>query len=1028
MAVEHLTAVVGAKISEYKRKMAEVKAIAANAAREIKVQVDANTQPFQRAMAKVVTIMSAVNGRTVWVNIRARSDRFENQMHELASVIRTFSTVWQNMLLGGLMTVFPAIVPVIAGLTAALATTGVAIGVMSGSLLSLISSFSIAALGGLAFAGALIPTIQNIKSARTEINEGRRALESYSKPMQYTITMLKKMKKSYLSLNQAIEPYVLMAFGNGMETAVDLMRIMEPGIIKVAQAFQGLMEKMKNTVNNAKDMKANFAWFNARAGKAVSAWGEIIGYAFRGFLNLMRAFDPLAKTTEQGLLNMTKRFSEWADGLSKSDKFKAFMDYVRENMPKINSIIGNLIKGFINMFVAFAPLASDMLTGFQKMTQRFKEWSAALSDNKAFQDFVSYIRETGPGVLAFIGNFTTFLIELGKGMAPLGAFLLDMVNKFLSLTNSFMKANPWFGHILAAAISLMGVFRMIVPVILFLRSAFSGLFITLGRGVMIVISYLPLVGQKLMQVGTLIGRFLLQVASWAPKVLSVFSSLVMGIGKWFMMLGTVIWEAIAVIGTVLGQLLLRIATVVGGFFTNIFMIVGRALVIAASWVPFIVGIIAKVVGAVGGFFGRIAWMLGEFVVILGRVLIQGLLWAARMAAMWIIAAGPIAWVIAAVVALVALIIWKWDEVKKYSIIAWTAIWNFLKTAWEYIKQIAIAGGTAIVNLVKQKWETLKSATSAVWNAIKTYISNTWNNIKSDVQSISSAVVSYVKSKWEEAKSNTQAIWNAVKSFIQSAWDNIKSTVQNALSTIINAVKSKFEQMKSNIQSVFDTVKSFIRSAWENIKSATSSQLSSILSAVRSKFQEILSAVKDKLNSVLSSVKSIWQSITSFLRGIDLASIGANIIQGLINGVKSKATSLINSVKGVVGGAIDKAKNLLNINSPSRVFMEFGEFTGEGFAIGMKDTMRTVARASSAMIGAAIPTLSPLEVATPASNAVYTPRVNMPEIEVSNKEENTGGNNANITLRLGRRDFVAHVGDISNVQKEIELREQREAGR
>ena len=47
-----------------------------------------------------------------------------------------------------------------------------------------------------------------------------------------------------------------------------------------------------------------------------------------------------------------------------------------------------------------------------------------------------------------------------------------------------------------------------------------------------------------------------------------------------------------------------------------------------------------------------------------------------------------------------------------------------------------------------------------------------------------------------------------------------------------------------------------------------------------------------------------------------------------------AQGAINAVKGVVEGAINGAKTLLGINSPSRVFMEIGGYTSEGFAIGL----------------------------------------------------------------------------------------------
>ena len=71
-----------------------------------------------------------------------------------------------------------------------------------------------------------------------------------------------------------------------------------------------------------------------------------------------------------------------------------------------------------------------------------------------------------------------------------------------------------------------------------------------------------------------------------------------------------------------------------------------------------------------------------------------------------------------------------------------------------------------------------------------------------------------------------------------------------------------------------------------------------------------------------------------------------------------ATKVVDSVKGVVNGAIDGAKKLLGIHSPSRVFMEIGQYTGEGMAVGLENTEEIVSKASNRMINATIPTELP----------------------------------------------------------------------
>jgi hypothetical protein len=69
----------------------------------------------------------------------------------------------------------------------------------------------------------------------------------------------------------------------------------------------------------------------------------------------------------------------------------------------------------------------------------------------------------------------------------------------------------------------------------------------------------------------------------------------------------------------------------------------------------------------------------------------------------------------------------------------------------------------------------------------------------------------------------------------------------------------------------------------------------------------------------------------------LYSAGSNLLQGMINGVRAKAQSLINSVTAPVSDAISKAKGLLGISSPSRVFRDIGRQTVAGLTEGLSRT-------------------------------------------------------------------------------------------
>lgn len=67
----------------------------------------------------------------------------------------------------------------------------------------------------------------------------------------------------------------------------------------------------------------------------------------------------------------------------------------------------------------------------------------------------------------------------------------------------------------------------------------------------------------------------------------------------------------------------------------------------------------------------------------------------------------------------------------------------------------------------------------------------------------------------------------------------------------------------------------------------------------------------------------------------MTDLGANMIGGLVNGITGAGSAVVNAIGGVVSGAIDHAKHLLGIASPSKVFAGIGDFTAQGFAEGVE---------------------------------------------------------------------------------------------
>ncbi|PNB52963.1 tail tape measure protein, partial [Pseudomonas sp. GW456-E7] len=104
----------------------------------------------------------------------------------------------------------------------------------------------------------------------------------------------------------------------------------------------------------------------------------------------------------------------------------------------------------------------------------------------------------------------------------------------------------------------------------------------------------------------------------------------------------------------------------------------------------------------------------------------------------------------------------------------------------------------------------------------------------------------------------------------------------------------------------------------------------LTSTAKTTFNAMKTAISNIMNNVKSKIKSIWNGVMSFFKGINLKSIGRNIIQGLINGISGMAGALASKIKSMANAIPNGMKKLLGIHSPSRVMRDqVGYHVGTG---------------------------------------------------------------------------------------------------
>lgn len=208
---------------------------------------------------------------------------------------------------------------------------------------------------------------------------------------------------------------------------------------------------------------------------------------------------------------------------------------------------------------------------------------------------------------------------------------------------------------------------------------------------------------------------------------------------------------------------------------------------------------------------------------------------------------------------------------------------------------------------------------------------------------------------QDAKTATQDTVNATQDTlnngipgVKTASDNFFGTVGNSANTELNEDKGKIsisnfiEGLKTKISSSREELQDKTKKLIEIITSTTKNNLSSntgktsvsnFIDGLKDKIVSSRKELQDRTNQLIDRITSTTKNNLSSDTG---KTYGGYFIDGLKNGL-----SMPNKLKEIADVTINLAKAITNpftkffgINSPSKLFRDYGEYVDEGFVIGV----------------------------------------------------------------------------------------------
>ncbi|MDI9209176.1 hypothetical protein MT361_11545 [Clostridium butyricum] len=364
---------------------------------------------------------------------------------------------------------------------------------------------------------------------------------------------------------------------------------------------------------------------------------------------------------------------------------------------------------------------------------------------------------------------------------------------------------------------------------------------------------------------------------------------------------------------------------------------------------------------------------------------------------------PVLGVVAAITALVAagvLLYTNWDTIKVKAAEIWEGIKatisnalngivtfftvtipqafqtviDFVTNNWQQLLLLLVNPFAGAFALLYSNCDGFKTFIDGFIQSVITFFQTGWNNI---VTFFTESVPVWLESMYawfaELPNKIAYGLGEALGSIIKWGTDTINYLTTNVPVWIEN-ISTWFSELPGKIWTWLVNVVTNLGTWGSNVASWISTNVSAWITNIVTYFTQLPGQIWTWLTNCVTNMTT-WggnmlteakTGMTDVFNGIvdtftDLPSKMMDIGKNIVAGIKQGISDAWNGMKGWIGGLcdsfIDGVKEKMDIHSPSRVMRQLGVYTGEGFGLGIGDTVNSISKQANAIAEAAIPDIN-----------------------------------------------------------------------
>lgn len=906
--------------------------------RDKEVDIKGNNNPLKRSVLGAKAMLATLHDKTVKVNFDTRGmtraqvltralsqslDEYGDKMDRLATRIRTFGTVFGQQIKGVLIASFQGLIPIIAGLVPAIMAVANALGVVAGGALGVAGAFGIAAGGAFAFGAMAVSAIKMLSDG---------TLEATAQTKRYEAS-LEEVQSTWGSIIRQNQAQIFNTLSNALDTVNVALGRMKPFLAGISKGMEQASQSVLKWAQNSQTASKFFNMMNTTGVKTFNTLLSAAGRFGDGLINVFTQLGPLFLWTAKGLDNLGKKFQNWANSVEGQNAIKSFIEYTKENLPKIGQIFGNVFAGIGNLMKAFAQNSSNIFDWLVKMTGKFREWSEEVGKSEGFKKFIQYVQENGPVIMDLIGNIVRALVAFGTAMAPIASVILKVVNALVGFIAKLFETHPAVARFFGVAMILGGVMWALLAPIIAVSTVLSNVFgmslLDVGKKIL-GFSRDSKILKTALDIVKGAFKVLMNPIGALKNVLPLLGGAFEGIG---VAIGSISWPILAIIGIIVALVgVIVYLWKTNENFRNMIIDAWNGIVDAIS------GAVSSIVGWFTQLWSSIQQTLKPIMPILQE-----------LGQMFMDVLGGL------VMGAIQLLIGTFQSLWLAVSVIFTAIGGIISAAVQLIVGLFTAFIQFITGDFSGAWQTLQTTISNVWNTIwetivsiftqiSEFIFNTLNSILgtniTSWSQIWSAIVQYVTQIWNSVtqwfSQVAQSVWNKMV----QAYNYIVNTGSQWVSSIGSTISNFFSRVANGFMRVVNSVWQHMQQAYQRVVSGGAQWVSGIVNAMARFVQSVISGFINVVGQVRNGMSRAVNTVRNFIG--QFVSAGMDLMRGLVNGIKNGMAWVVNAAKNVAQSAVNAAKSVLRIHSPSRVFRGIGGYISQGLGIGiMKDGNRAI---------------------------------------------------------------------------------------